>query len=151
MDAFNSLHSVTFEMDEKHGTAYHAALQRVRRQMQRNLVIGGAMTDPKGDRSKGPPEQADPDLFVRVVSGSADGVVIHGAKAHQTGCINSHWIIVMPTMRLGPADRDYAIIGAIPVDDRGSPTSTGGSPATRAALEGGTSTPATRSSPARRR
>jgi 4-hydroxybutyryl-CoA dehydratase/vinylacetyl-CoA-Delta-isomerase len=46
-------------------------------------------------------------------------VYISGAKAHQTGCINSHWMIVMPTLRLGEADRDYAIVGAVPVDAKG--------------------------------
>ena len=40
--------------------------------------------------------------------------MIRGAKAHQTGCINSHWLIVMPTMRLGAADRDYAVVCAVP-------------------------------------
>ncbi|MCA9696399.1 MAG: 4-hydroxybutyryl-CoA dehydratase, partial [Myxococcales bacterium] len=84
-----------------------------------NLVIGGAMTDVKGDRSKAPHQQADPDLFLRVVERRPDGVVVRGAKAHQTGCINSHWLIVMPTMRLGPADRDYAVVGALPVDAPG--------------------------------
>src|SRR5947209_15384022 len=68
--------------------------------------IGGAMTDPKGDRSKAPSDQSDPDLFVRVVERRPDGVVIRGAKMHQTGCLNSHWIVVMPTMRLREADRD---------------------------------------------
>ena len=44
---------------------------------------------------------------------------LKGQKPHQTGCINSHWLIVMPTMRLKPEDRDYAIVGAIPVDAKG--------------------------------
>jgi 4-hydroxybutyryl-CoA dehydratase/vinylacetyl-CoA-Delta-isomerase len=86
---------------------------------QQNLVIGGAMTDVKGDRSKAPSDQDDPDLFVRVVDRRADGVVIRGAKAHQTGAINSHWILVMPTIRLTDRDRDYAIVCAIPVDADG--------------------------------
>src|SRR5882724_5875240 len=42
---------------------------------------------------------------------------ISGGKAHQTGCLNSHWLIIMPTMRLEAADKDYAIVGALPVDD----------------------------------
>ena len=84
-----------------------------------NLVIGGAMTDVKGDRSKGPAAQDDPDMFVHVVERRDDGVVIRGAKAHQTGCINSHWVVVMPTMRLTEDDRDYAIVCAVPVDDPG--------------------------------
>ena len=69
---------------------------------QGGFVLGGAMTDPKGDRSKTPSEQHDPDLFVRVVERRPDGVVIRGAKMHQTGCLNSHWLLVMPTMRLLP-------------------------------------------------
>jgi len=120
MDALNSLHSVTFEIDAAHGTDYHARLLLfIEEAQRRNVVIGGAMTDPKGDRSKAPHQQNDPDLFVRVVKRDAHGVTIRGAKAHQTGCINSHWMIVMPTMRLGEKDHEFAIVGAVPVDAPG--------------------------------
>jgi 4-hydroxybutyryl-CoA dehydratase/vinylacetyl-CoA-Delta-isomerase len=120
MDALNSLHSVTFEIDEQHGTPYHRRFLDFVTAMQSNgFVIGGAMTDVKGDRSKPPHAQADPDLYVRVSRRTEDGVYISGAKAHQTGCINSHWMIVMPTLRLGEDDRDYAVVGAVPVDARG--------------------------------
>ena len=120
MDALNSLHSTTFEMDEKHGTNYHNRLLDFIKMLQiENFVIGGAMTDPKGDRSKGPAEQVDPDMFVHVVKKDDKGIYITGAKAHQTGCINSHWIIIMPTMRLTENDKEYAIVGAIPADAEG--------------------------------
>jgi 4-hydroxybutyryl-CoA dehydratase/vinylacetyl-CoA-Delta-isomerase len=120
MDAINSLYSVTFDIDKAAGTDYHARFNEFVKHMQReNFVVGGAMTDPKGDRSRAPHEQADPDMFLRVVERRADGVVLRGAKAHQTGCINSHWLLVMPTMRLGEADLDYAICAAIPVDHPG--------------------------------
>jgi 4-hydroxybutyryl-CoA dehydratase/vinylacetyl-CoA-Delta-isomerase len=120
MDALNSLHSVTYEIDETYGTAYHRRfLEFVAFVQSRGYVIGGAMTDVKGDRSKPPHAQADPDLFVRVTRRDDNGVWISGAKAHQTGCINSHWLIVMPTLRLGEEDRDYAIVGALPVDAEG--------------------------------
>ena len=120
MDAFNSLHSVTHEIDESHGTAYHERFcDFVTFTQQRGYVIGGAMTDVKGDRSKAPNQQADPDLYVHVTRRTDEGVYIKGAKAHQTGCINSHWLIVMPTIRLGEADRAFAIVGAIPVDADG--------------------------------
>ena len=120
MDAINSLYSTTFEIDEKCGTVYHARLKSFVADVQRNnLVIGGAMTDVKGDRSKAPHEQADPDMFVHVVERNDDGIYVSGAKAHQTGCLNSHWLIVMPTMRLTENDKDYAIVGAIPVDAEG--------------------------------
>jgi len=120
MDATNALHSVTYEIDEKHGTPYHARFKDfIARMQEANYVIGGAMTDVKGDRSKGPAAQDDPDMFVHIVERRDDGVVIRGAKAHQTGCINSHWALVMPTMRLTEGDKDYAVVCAIPIDDPG--------------------------------
>jgi 4-hydroxybutyryl-CoA dehydratase / vinylacetyl-CoA-Delta-isomerase len=120
MDAINALHSVTYEIDEAHGTGYHGRFKNFVAEMQQeNFVIGGAMTDPKGDRGKGPSDQDDPDIFVHISERREDGLVIRGAKAHQTGCINSHWIVVMPTMRLREADKDYAVVCAVPVDDPG--------------------------------
>jgi 4-hydroxybutyryl-CoA dehydratase/vinylacetyl-CoA-Delta-isomerase len=120
MDTFNTLHSVTYEMDEKNGTTYHRRFMDFVAIAQRaNFVIAGAMTDVKGDRSKAPSEQADPDLFVHISRRTDEGIYIKGAKAHQTGCLNSHWLVVMPTMRLSPEDRDYAIVGALPVDAPG--------------------------------
>jgi 4-hydroxybutyryl-CoA dehydratase / vinylacetyl-CoA-Delta-isomerase len=120
MDALNSLYSTTFEIDAKYNTIYNKRLIQFIKQMQEeNLVIGGAMTDVKGDRSLSPSQQEDPDMFVRVTKRDEKGVYIVGAKAHQTGCINSHWIIVMPTIRLRPEDKDYAIVGAVPANARG--------------------------------
>ena len=120
MDAFNALHSVTFEIDEKYSTKYHQNFINFLTEMHKyNLVIGGAMTDVKGDRSKLPHEQEDEDLYLRIVDRDENGVYVKGAKAHQTGCINSHWMVVMPTLRLTDKDKDYAIVGAIPVDAEG--------------------------------
>jgi len=120
MDAFNALHSVTFEIDEKYSTKYHKNFINFLTEMHKsNLVIGGAMTDVKGDRSKLPHEQEDEDLYLRIVNRDENGVYVKGAKAHQTGCINSHWMVVMPTLRLTEKDKDYAIVGAIPVDAEG--------------------------------
>src|ERR687885_2961761 len=120
MDALNSLYSSTFEIDAKHGTQYHRRLIEFIKMVQReNMVIGGAMTDVKGDRSLSPSQQEDPDMFVHVTKRDEKGIYVTGAKAHQTGCINSHWILVMPTMRLQAADSDYAIVGAVPADAEG--------------------------------
>src|SRR3989454_8064296 len=67
MDALNSLYSTTFEIDEKHKTNYHKRLVEFIKMVQtENLIIGGAMTDPKGDRSKAPHEQEDPDVSLRI-------------------------------------------------------------------------------------
>lgn len=139
MDALNALYSVTYECDQAHGTEYHARLRRFLEALQReNLVLGGAMTDPKGDRRRGPSEQSDPDLFVRVVERRPDGLVLRGAKMHQTGCLNSHWIVVMPTMRLREADRDYAVVAAFPATQKGLTFVYGRQSCDTRALEDGT-------------
>ena len=120
MDAFNSVFSTTFEIDEKYGTHYHENFKKFLTYVQdTDLTVDGAMTDTKGDRSKAPHEQADPDLFLHVVERRPDGVVVCGAKAHQTGIINSHEVIVMPTQSMGPDDKDYAISFAVPLDTKG--------------------------------
>ena len=120
MDAINSLHSVTYDMDQKYQSDYHQKFLSFLTMVQNGgFVISGAMTDVKGNRNLLPHQQSDPDLYVRVVDRNEDGVFIRGAKAHQTGCINSHWLIVMPTLRLTEKDKTYAIVGAIPVDAKG--------------------------------
>ena len=120
MDALNSLYSTTFEIDAKYKTNYHKRLiEFIKMVQEENLMIGGAMTDVKGDRSLSPSQQEDPDMFVHVVRRDSNGIYVSGAKAHQTGCINSHWIIVMPTMRLRQEDKEYAIVGAIPTNANG--------------------------------
>ena len=92
-DALNAIYMTTYEIDEKHGTPYFSRfLKYLKKIQQENFMLVGGMTDPKGDRSKRPSQQADPDLYTRVVEKRPDGVVIRGAKAHQTGAINSHEI-----------------------------------------------------------
>ena len=120
MDAFNAVYSTTFEIDEKYGTKYHENFKQFLEMVQEeDLTVDGAMTDPKGDRSKAPHGQEDPDLFVRIKERRADGIVVRGAKCHQTGAVNSHWHIVMPTMAMGPDDKDYAVSFACPSDADG--------------------------------
>ncbi len=120
LDAINALHSVTFDMDEAHGTQYHVRfLDFVKNVQVKNQVIGGAMSDAKGDRARPPHLQSDPDLYLHIVDRDESGVYVSGAKCHQTGCINSHWLIVMPTLRLGTEDKAYAVVGAIPAHAKG--------------------------------
>jgi 4-hydroxybutyryl-CoA dehydratase/vinylacetyl-CoA-Delta-isomerase len=120
LDAVGACHSVTFDIDAAHGTDYHKRfLTFLARAQKANIVIGGAMTDPKGDRSKPPHQQDDPDLFLRVVKRNEHGIYLSGAKMHQTGAVNSHWLIVMPTMRLTEDDRDWSVVAALRVDAPG--------------------------------
>lgn len=119
-DAMNATFITTYKIDQKYGTDYHQRLIAYMAHVQENdLMIAGAMTDPKGDRSKKPSQQADPDLFVHVVERRKDGIVVRGAKVHQTGMLNSHEMLILPTTNLGEADQDYAVAAAIPVDAPG--------------------------------
>ncbi|MFH1134798.1 MAG: 4-hydroxyphenylacetate 3-hydroxylase family protein [Pseudomonadota bacterium] len=120
MDALNALSMTTFDLDQKYRAEYNKRFLKYLAHVQENdLTCDGAMTDPKGDRSLPPHRQADPDLFLRVVEERPDGIVVRGAKAHQTGAVNSHEIIVMPTMTMREEDRDYAISFALPSDAEG--------------------------------
>ena len=120
MDAINAVDSVTFEMDQKLGTTYHERFNKFLSRMQEeDWTVDGAMTDPKGDRGLAPHQQADPDLFVHVVEKRADGIVVRGAKCHQTGALNSHWILIMPTISMTKEDADYAVSFVAPADAEG--------------------------------
>lgn len=120
-DAFNAVDSTTYEMDSALGTDYNKKFRQFLQYIQNeDLVCDGAMTDPKGDRSLRPSQQADPDLFLRIVSREKGGIIVRGAKCHQTGAINSHEILVMPTIALnGEEDKDYAVCFAVPSDSEG--------------------------------
>lgn len=119
-DALNSTFITTYKVDQACGTDYHERFKKYLEYVQENdLMIAGSMTDPKGDRSKKPGQQEDPDLFVHIVERREDGIVIRGAKAHQTGMVNSHEMLVLPTTNLGSDDKDYAVAAAIPVDAPG--------------------------------
>lgn len=86
MDAFNAIYSTTYEIDQAHGTEYHKRFIEYLKYVQDNdLTVDGAMTDPKGDRGLSPSQQEDPDLYLRIKEVRPDGIIVRGAKAHQTG------------------------------------------------------------------
>lgn len=119
-DAANAIFSTTYEIDEKYGTKYHENFVKYWKYIEKNdFTVCGAMTDPKGDRGKSPSQQADPDLYLHVVERRPDGIVVRGAKAHQTGVVNSHEIMVMPTIAMREEDKDYAVSFAVPADAEG--------------------------------
>ena len=120
MDALNALSITTFSIDEKCGTEYYKKFLDYLGYIQENdWTCDGAMTDTKGDRGLPPHKQPDPDQYVHVVEESDKGITVRGAKAHQTGALNSHEIIVMPTISMREEDKDYAISFALPSDTDG--------------------------------
>lgn len=120
MDALNALSIITYDIDAKYRTPYNERFLKYLAHVQENdLTCDGAMTDPKGDRGLAPRQQPDPDLYLHVVEERPDGIVVSGAKAHQTGAVNSHEIIVMPTVAMREEDKDYAVSFAVPSDTPG--------------------------------
>ncbi|HMA86145.1 MAG TPA: 4-hydroxyphenylacetate 3-hydroxylase family protein [Desulfosalsimonadaceae bacterium] len=120
MDSLNALSIVTYDTDQAYGTQYYPRFLKYLEYVQENdLTCDGAMTDPKGDRGLPPHKQADPDLYLRVAETREDGIIVRGAKAHQTGAVNSHEIIVMPTIAMREADKHYAVSFALPSDAEG--------------------------------
>ena len=109
-DALFALHRVT------HGTdAYDRVVDYFGHCREHDLALATAQTDVKGDRSKGPSGQADPDLYVRIVDRLPDGIVVRGAKVHTSCTPNVDEVIVIPTRALAEGEEDWAVAFAVPV------------------------------------
>lgn len=120
LDCLSALSIVTYDIDQKHGTDYFNHFTKFLKHVQKNdLTCNAGVTDVKGDRSLGPHEQADKDMYLHVVERKDDGIIVRGAKAHQTGSLSSHEIIVLPTRALKKGDEEYAVAFAIPNDTPG--------------------------------
>jgi 4-hydroxybutyryl-CoA dehydratase/vinylacetyl-CoA-Delta-isomerase len=120
-DALNGLAQVSARIDDALGSTEHRArfeafLARVQDQ---DLSVGIAMTDAKGDRSKKPHQQANPDTYVHVVERNAKGIFISGTKAIVTGGPYMHELVVMPSRQMGRDDADFAVCCAVRVDAPG--------------------------------
>lgn len=119
-DGLNAVYATTYEIDKKCGTDYHRRFVEYLKYVQsENLMVAGAMTDAKGQRGLKPSQQFRRDFFVRVKEKYDEGIVVEGAKMHITGAVNSHEILVMPTMALNEEDKDYAVCFAVPVNAKG--------------------------------
>ncbi len=120
IDATNALSVITYDIDQKYGTEYNKRFLKFLDYFQKeDIVANCAQTDVKGDRSKRPHEQVDPDLYVRIIERKSDGIVVRGAKAHNTIAPYAQEIIVMPTRALTPEESDWAVAFAIPADAEG--------------------------------
>jgi 4-hydroxybutyryl-CoA dehydratase/vinylacetyl-CoA-Delta-isomerase len=120
-DALNAIGQVSACIDDARGTREHRArfdayLAHVQ---DGDLSLGVAMTDAKGDRSKRPHQQSNPDTYVHIVEKNARGIVISGTKAIVTGAPYMHEFLVMPCRQMGPEDADFAVCCAVPVDAAG--------------------------------
>ena len=80
-----------------------------------DLAMAVAQTDVKGDRSKRPSEQSDPDMYVRVVEKGVGGITVSGAKIHTSCTPYVDEVIVLPSRSMGPGDEPWSLAFAVPV------------------------------------
>ncbi len=119
-DALNALYENTHLVDSKSDTDYHPRFLEYLNYLQdEDLTTCVAMTDAKGDRTKRPHEQNNPDLYLRIVKRTKKGITVRGIKAIVTGAPYTHEIIVLPCRTMTEKDSDYALSFAIPIDTKG--------------------------------
>jgi len=119
-DALNGIYQATARTDAAHGTDYSQRFGAYLHDVQdRDLTLGVAMTDAKGDRSKRPGQQANRDTYVHITERRPDGIVIRGTKAIVTGAPYMHEFLVMPCRTHTAEDADCAVCCAVPVDAPG--------------------------------
>ena len=120
MDAMNAVGIEVCNCDQKYGTNYWERLLNFVKLMQKNdFVVFSGVTDVKGDRSLRPSQQKDPDMYLHVVDRDNSGIVVRGAKIHQTGSLCAHWGLIVPAREMRESDKDYAVCFAIPSDAEG--------------------------------
>ncbi|RLF27576.1 MAG: 4-hydroxyphenylacetate 3-hydroxylase [Thermoplasmata archaeon] len=117
LTALNAMWATTYDMDHDLGTEYHRRMQKWLMDAQnRDITLAGALTDPKGDRSRSPSQQRDPDMSLHVVEENKDGIVVRGAKVMICGVAAANEIFIMPGTSYKESDSDYAISFVIPRD-----------------------------------
>ncbi len=120
IDALNGISIVTYEADQKYGTSYSERFQNYLRRVQtEDLALNCAQTDVKGNRVWRPKQQKDPDLYLRVVEKRSDGIVVNGAKAHNTCATYVDEIVAIPTRQMNDEEKDWAVAFAVPADWEG--------------------------------
>jgi aromatic ring hydroxylase len=116
-NAMNVMWAVTQDMDAELGTAYQERLKNwILHAQKEGLTVAGALTDAKGDRSKPPSQQADPDTNLHVKEVREDGIVIRGAKLMICGTAAAQEIFLLPGSGYKDPDKDYAVACVVPRD-----------------------------------
>ena len=120
MDALNAVGIEVFNCDKKYGTKYwEKFLNFVKMIQQNDFALFSGVTDVKGDRALRPSQQKDPDMYLHVVDKDNKGIVVRGAKIHQTGSLCANWGLIVPTREMRKEDKDYAVCFAVPTDAEG--------------------------------
>ncbi|KJS14753.1 MAG: hypothetical protein VR69_16425 [Peptococcaceae bacterium BRH_c4b] len=118
--ALNTLYTITYDIDKKYGTEYHQRFLKFLEYVQNeDLTCSGMVTDAKGDRSLRPSQQADLDVYLHVTEVREDGIIVRGAKAHQSGAALAHFNLVVPTTSMRENEKEFAVAFAVPPNASG--------------------------------
>ncbi len=118
-NALNAMWAATYDMDNEYGTVYHDRLNRWLRHAQENdIALSGALTDPKGDRTKSPLQQTNPDMSLHIVKTDDEGITVRGAKVMICGVAAANEIFIMPGTSYKEDEKDYAVSFALPRDTK---------------------------------
>ena len=120
LDAFHSLASTTWDLDKNLGTGYHGRFTQYLKWVQENdLIVAGAITEPRGDRKKRALDWPDPFLSLKIVEKKKEGIVVRGAKINISGAFVAHELVVLPQSAKKKGEEDYALSFAVPADADG--------------------------------
>ena len=88
-----------------------------------DLFLTHALLDPQLDKGKARHQQADPDIPLRVVDRTADGLIVHGVKRIATAAPYADEILVWPfPPTFQPGEEAYANVFSIPMNTPGLKT-----------------------------
>ncbi|MBW1780270.1 MAG: 4-hydroxybutyryl-CoA dehydratase [Deltaproteobacteria bacterium] len=119
-DLINTAWAVSYDIDKKYGTHYHQNVVDIVKEVQKkDLVIGGTIVDPKGDRVLRPSQQPDPDVYLHVVEKKSDGIIVRGGKAHSTAALYTDMLCAAPSYPLRENEKEFALGFFCPLDAEG--------------------------------
>ncbi|MCK4613259.1 MAG: 4-hydroxyphenylacetate 3-hydroxylase, partial [Thermoplasmata archaeon] len=140
--SINAMFMATYDMDKEFGTDYHERLKTWLIDAQkRDITLAGALTDPKGDRTKPPHAQDDPDMNLRIVEKRENGIVVRGAKVQIAGTAAANEVFVLPGTGYKEADAHYAVSFVVPRDIEGLTVVEARHPSDRRDFEDGADNP----------
>lgn len=81
-----------------------------------DLYLTYTIIHPQIDRSKGPHEQYEPNLYASIVRSGDDGVIVRGAQMLGTATVFSDYLFVSSIQPLPPGADDYGLSVVVPVN-----------------------------------
>jgi 4-hydroxybutyryl-CoA dehydratase/vinylacetyl-CoA-Delta-isomerase len=122
-NAMQTVFAVAYDMDKEYGTKYYERINNWLKKVEKTACkVAGALTDAKGDRSKGGGQigqQENPDCCVHKVGENADGIFVSGTKTMIAHAASAHWLFIVPGYRYNDENKDYAVAFVCPRDAEG--------------------------------